>query len=1401
MKSKHNRFLLAGALCALFVTFAFAGCGKKKAKVEITTPPPAIITQVPPPVQYFVTILIRDLEAANFTPEQISLIETEVVRAASQTALLSAPNYDVSAISQAATAAAIATLKNPALGLTDASQKINAVTVITKSAFESGASYQANLDSTGYLKLQAGIAKASTGALSEVGFTDSELLQAITAVSSAAVEKVKGTQPPQGTTVLQVLDAVSQGLTSGAVSSSTVFGGNKTTSVEAVFQAVMKSAAEPSTGVLTEAELVSLANQLPSSVEAGLQDGGASEEEITAAKNKATTFADQSVGDLTNLPVAAMDDVPLSTSNASTTNITVIGENIESYRYALITSGSCSNAIYSDLISVDTPIVESLSAIPDGSISVCVIGTSTLGKEQSKASATVYSWVKKTTASTASLQSAPAAVSSVTTLTLTVTGTDVIAYKYALIAGPSCANATFSAEKNVSIPISIDMSNSSTYPEGTYSLCTLGKDTAGNWQAAASVTRNTWTKTIPPTLSTFTLSDATSGSTLHTNATAVNANFVATGAAEYCVKTNSSPPSAEDSCWYNVSPLSVTVSSSAQTTLYGFAKSAGGGISAPSSASITHSSFTDFTGVATLTPAGGKHLKITWSPVTTPFNYTHYNVYVSTTSGGQNFSTPTHVVTNANTSVFGLYGLANNTTYYVVVRAANGSFEETNTNELSSTTLAYPTLPNTNPDLSVVNAAVASYFGGHSRHTIGPGEIVTVAGLYGDFSNSTDDPAVGLARFRPVIHDTEGISQDSAGNIYIANYSNYKVIKIDSLGNARVFAGNGTKGTSGNNGPATSAQIENVTSIAFDPSGNAYISQTETHVVRKISTDGLITHFAGTATAGHSGDGGQASVAQLHGPQGVSCDSSGNVYISEHSGKRVRKVTPAGVISTFAGNGTSGSTGDGGQATSAALSGMYALTFDRFGSAYIPDHLGHKVRKVTSAGVISTFAGTGVQSSTGDGAQAASATLNLPCGVSIDSADAVYITECGGNKIRKVLTTGVISTFAGTGVKNSSGDGGPAVSAELDKPVGILAHTDGNIYVSEHDSDVVRKITTSGLITTIAGRLAINGYTGDGGPGTSARVRVDTDNGYLAADSLGNLYIQNTWDSVVRKLSTDGIISAFAGTGVAGDFGNGGQASSAQLNGPGGIAFDTAGNMYIADWSNFVVRKVATDGVISVFAGDGNDGNGGNGGPALSASFDGVWGVAADYAGNVYVLDFNDARIRKVDTAGQISVYAGNGVQGYSGDGGLAVNASIYPYAGIVFDQNNVLYIADYYNHVIRSVKTDGTITTIAGTGTAGFSGDGGAATSAKLNYPHSIVVDLQGNILFTEQNNHLIRKIATSGIISTLYGSPTRPNFQGDGGPATAAGLLYPSGLAIDLQGNLFVSDESQHIRFIKAP
>ena len=439
----------------------------------------------------------------------------------------------------------------------------------------------------------------------------------------------------------------------------------------------------------------------------------------------------------------------------------------------------------------------------------------------------------------------------------------------------------------------------------------------------------------------------------------------------------------------------------------------------------------------------------------------------------------------------------------------------------------------------------------------------------------------------------------------------------------------GSGGNGGEGGPATAANLSFIGGLTSDSANNIYISCSHpslaANTVRKVNSTGLITRYAGNDTAGFSGDGGPATAAKLYQPASIVFDSKGNLYIADmYINGRVRKVDPSGIITTFAGNGSASVSGDGGQATAAQMSRPCGLRLDAAGNLYITECNNRVLRKVSPTGIITTIAGTGGSGSGGDGGPATAATFTQPTTVITDASGKIYIADMSANRVR-VIAGGTINTFAGNGTAASGGDGGPASAATLNTPIGMCFDASGNLYIAEKSKIRVVNMST-GIISTYAGTGTL-GFSGDGGPATAAQIREVN---IINMDASGNLYISDNGNHRIRKVSSSGVITTVAGIGTIGFSGDGGPATAAQLSYPSGAWPDGAGNLYISDALNYRVRVINSAGIISTFAGTGAAAYGGDGGPATAAGINYPGDFARDAAGNMYFMELVSNRIRKI---------------------------------------------------------------------------------------------------------------------------------------------------------------------------
>ena len=661
--------------------------------------------------------------------------------------------------------------------------------------------------------------------------------------------------------------------------------------------------------------------------------------------------------------------------------------------------------------------------------------------------------------------------------------------------------------------------------------------------------------------------------------------------------------------------------------------------------------------------------------------------------------------------------------------------------------------------------------------------VTTVAG-----GGATNVPAKSASIGTPL-----GMAFDKAGSLYIADSFTSRILKVSAAGTLTVVAGNGGSNYLGGGEAALASQLGAPSSVAVDSSGNIFI-------VDPPGTGELLEVNAKTGILSSAYPppyyGSDISINQ------VFIDGSGHIYIVQSQDCVVAEVNLTAITSTIVAGTlqTCGYTGDGGAATSAELNSPGGLFVDASGDLFIADTGNNVVREVVAkTGAIKTIAGNGSSGYSGDGQAATSAELSAPGGVVVDAAGDILIADTGNNAVRKV-TAGKISTIAGNGKAGYTGDGGVAASAELNAPAALLLDASQDILISDSGNSAIRKITAATkVISTYAGNGHLS-YSGDFG--LAANAQLDSPSG-VSVDSFGNLFIADQYNSEIREVGgSNGEIKGVAGSGKAGYSGDGGPAAKAQVNEPFGVFVDAAENVFIADTQNHAIRKVtAATGIISTVAGNGTHGYSGDGGPATSAQLNEPAGVAVDRAGDIFIADSSNNVIREVvASTGVIKTVAGTGQFGYRGDNGLAVSAELEDPSALQVDASGNLFIADTGNNVIREVAAStGKIATIAGNGTRGFSGMGGLATSAELSEPTGIYLDGAGNVFVTQdvgdltnyQGNVVLEVSAATHKISIVAGGVEVPGLVGPS--ALSVQFAAPLGLAGDRLGNLYVADSQQ--------
>lgn len=599
-----------------------------------------------------------------------------------------------------------------------------------------------------------------------------------------------------------------------------------------------------------------------------------------------------------------------------------------------------------------------------------------------------------------------------------------------------------------------------------------------------------------------------------------------------------------------------------------------------------------------------------------------------------------------------------------------------------------------------------------------------------------------------------GIAVDGSGNLYVADSQNNTIRKISAAGVVTTVAGSpGVAGFQGSTG--ADALLDYPSGVAVDGSGNLYVADTSNNSIRKINALGQISTLLGPAFTNAAG-----GVEFLLGPVGVAVDAAGNVYVADSGNHVVRKVSSAGVVTTLAGTVGAAGSADGLGAV-ARFNRPLGIAVDGGGNIYVADALNGEVRKVTPAGNVSTLAGSP--------ADTGPLRLQMPTGVAVDAAGNVYVADNYTNSVRKVpMGSGTADVLAGS-VGSPGIQDGVGAAAGFQNPFGVAVDANGNVFVSDASSDTIRKISPAAAVSTVAGQAPLQ----DSVDGTGANAGfVFFASNAAAIDASGNVFVSDD-AGTIRQITPSGQVTTFAGTAYTPGAGSGGQGAQAVFSVPAGVAVDSAGNLFVADSGNHVIRKLNAVALESTFAGAAGV-IGSQDGVDINARFNNPAGLAFDGAGNLYVSDSEDNTIRKITPQGVVSTLAGTA--GVTGNGnGLGAAAAFFAPIGLAVDASGNVYVADSGNHLIRKISASGTTTTFAGTGVAGT--QDGAATTAQFNLPTGIALDGAGNVYVADSGNFTIRKITADGVVRTVIGTRGLDGFAPG---ALPGGLNAPVGVAI---------------------
>ena len=666
------------------------------------------------------------------------------------------------------------------------------------------------------------------------------------------------------------------------------------------------------------------------------------------------------------------------------------------------------------------------------------------------------------------------------------------------------------------------------------------------------------------------------------------------------------------------------------------------------------------------------------------------------------------------------------------------------------------------------NVYVADNANDTIRKITAAGAVTTLAGSAGTAGSA--DGSGGSAQFNGPV----GIASDSNGDLYVSDQGNEEVRTVSPSGATATLAGYhyvlaGADGTGGN------ARFFRPDCSVVDSSGNVFVADTGEHTIRKITPGGAVTTIAGTAGIPGFADG-TGAAARFRQPAGITVDGSDNVYVADTGNDTIRKITPAGVVTTIIG--TAGVPGSSdGTGAAASFNSPTGIVIDGSGNLFVADTVNCSIRKITSGGVVTTVAGTvgvpGQLNGTG-----AVARFSYPSGLAIDGSGNIYVADTTNFTVRKMTSAGVVTTLAGNPLSRGTADGTGA-AALFYQPTGVAVDSSGNVYVTDTGNSTIRKITSGGVVTTISGVPLIEGSAN--GTGTAAEFFLPAG---IAADSGGNLYVSDTYNNVIRKITPSVVVTTFAGT-VGGGSADG-TGSSAQFNGPAGVAVDGSGNLYVADQLNQTIRKISPSGAVTTLAGTAGD-IGLNDGTGGAAQFYRPFGVCVDQGGTVYVADSGNHTVRKITPGGVVTTLAGT--PGHAGlTNGTGSGASLNVPVGIAVDNNGNLYVSEQGNFDIRKITSGGVVTTLAGTAGAVGSVDG-TGGAAQFNLPAGLAVDGNGNVFVADYGNDMIRKITPAGVVTTFAGSPQLTG--GTDATGSAARFYLPAGIAVDGSGNLYVVEQ----------
>jgi streptogramin lyase len=629
-----------------------------------------------------------------------------------------------------------------------------------------------------------------------------------------------------------------------------------------------------------------------------------------------------------------------------------------------------------------------------------------------------------------------------------------------------------------------------------------------------------------------------------------------------------------------------------------------------------------------------------------------------------------------------------------------------------------------------------------------------------------------------LFNNLAGITADGQGNLYVADQDNQTIRKIDSNNNVTTIAGQvGVEGSA--DGQGTNASFYYPSGITSDGQGNLYVTDQDNQTIRKIDSNNNVTTIAGQV--GNTGSAnGQGTNATFSGPNGITADGQGNLYVVDQDNSTIRKIDSNNNVTTIAGRAGYQFQGSAdGQGTNASFSVPAGITADGQGNLYVVDQNNFTIRKIDSNNNVTTIAGQLGISGSADG-QGTNASFNYPNSITRDGQGNLYVTDQDNQTIRKIDSNNNVTTIAGQ-VGNTGSANGQGTNATFYYPTGITSDSQGNLYVTDLYNETIRKVDSNYTVTTIAGQVGLQGSSD--GPAANVDWFITP---AITVDGQGNLFVADNVNNDILKIGTNDSVTTIAGqVGNAGSAN--GQGTNASFNTPNGITVDSKGNLYVADSGNDTIRKIGSNNNVTTIAGQAGISGRANG-QGTNATFYYPIGITSDGKGNLYVTDLYNDIIRKIDSSNNVTTIAGQaGISGRAN--GQGTNATFYYPTGITSDGKGNLYVTDLYNDTIRKIDSSNNVTTIAGHARTRGSADG-QGTNATFALPAGITSDSQGNLYVADQHNDTIRKIDTNLNVTTLSG---QAGVSGSAdGQGTNATFDHPTGITVDSKGNFYLSDQN---------